>query len=210
MHNIAESQKNPKWINFNFNPWGKHIGDCAIRATSAATGLDYRVVCKRLKMAYKNGYGLIRDTGVSIQDVKDKFNPYFDVVEDYYENYSFVPDEFKDTLYDKSADEIDKSLGIDAVSNTTLNDFINEFENQGIFIVGLVGNPNAPKDFQYRSRSNGHFVCVKCIHGLKQGFIDIFDCGPMLVDSFMRVKRQEPANSPYHWKYDREQRKFII
>lgn len=202
--------KNPKWIIFNYNPWDQHIGDCAIRAISAATGLDYREVCKRLKMAYKNGYGLIRDTGVSIQDVKNKFSPYFDVVEDYYENYSFVPDEFKNSTYDKQADDIDKELGIDAVSNTTLNDFINEFENQGIFIVGLVGNPNAPKGFQYRSRSSGHFVCVKCIRGLKQGFIDVFDCGPMLVDSFMRVKRQEPKNSPYHWKYDREQHKFIV
>ena len=202
--------KNPKWIIFNYNPWGKRIGDCAIRAISAATGLSYKEVCKRLKMACKNGYGLVRDTGVSIQDVKNKFSQYFDVVEDYYENYVFVPDEFKGTIYDKRADAIDKELGIDAVTNTTLDNFIDEFENQGTFIVGLVGNPNAPAGYPYRSRSDGHFVCVKCFPGKKQGFIDMFDCGPMLVDSFMRVKKQEPTNSPYHWKYDREQRKFIV
>ena len=36
---------NPKRLNFNFNIWNKHIPDCAIRAISAATGLDYRAVC---------------------------------------------------------------------------------------------------------------------------------------------------------------------
>ena len=72
-------------------------------------------------MAYKNGYGLVRDTGVSIDDIKSTFSPYFDVVEDYYENYVFVPDEYKGTIYDKRADDIDKELGIDAVSSTTLD-----------------------------------------------------------------------------------------
>lgn len=41
----------------------------------------------------------------------------------------FVPDEFKGTIYDKRADAIDKELGIDAVTNTTLDNFIDEFEN---------------------------------------------------------------------------------
>lgn len=36
------------WMNANFNPWKAHIGDCAIRAIAAATGLDYRIVCKKL------------------------------------------------------------------------------------------------------------------------------------------------------------------
>ena len=59
-------QKNQKWINFSFNPWNKRIEDCAIRAIAAATGLDYRVVCKKLGYACKNGYGLTRKSGASI------------------------------------------------------------------------------------------------------------------------------------------------
>ena len=200
---------NPNWIKFNFNPWNANISDCAIRAVAGATGLDYREICTKLKMKWKNGRGLIRDTGISIDDIKQTFDPYFDIVEDFYENYDFVPDEYKNTIYSKQIDDLDKSMGIDAISKTTLDDFINEYKNQGIFIVGLVGNPDA-KDYAYRSKDSGHFVCVKCIPGKKQGFIDTFDCGKMLVDSFMRVKRREPLSSPKHWRYDREQHKFIV
>lgn len=161
-------------------------------------------------MSYKNGYGLIRDTGIDIDIVKHVFNDYFDVVEDYYDNYAFVPDEVKGTPLEKQVDDIDAKLGLDAVSNTTLDSFIDEYKNQGIFIVGLVGNPNA-KDFKYTSRyGSGHFTCVKCLVGQKQGFIDTWDCGPMLVDCFMRVKKTIPQNDPRHWRYDLENHKFIV
>lgn len=196
-----------KWINFNFNPWNARAPDCAIRAVSAATGLDYREVCKRLGVSWKKDKGLVRDSGIDLNDVEYVFDEYFDIIEDYYDNYNFVPDEYKDTLYAKQLDAFDQQSGIDAVSKTTLNEFIDEFKNQGIFIVGLVGNPNAKN---LASRSGGHFTCVKCLPGKKQGFVDTWDCGEMLVDSYMRVKKQEPVNSLKHWKYDREKHKFII
>lgn len=53
-------------------------------------------------------------------------------------------------------------------------------------------------------------MCVKCNPGYKHGFIDSWDSGEMLVDSYMRVKKFEPANSPKHWRYDREKHKFIV
>ena len=90
---------NPKWINFNFNPWGARAPDCAIRAISAATGLDYREVCRRLKAAWKSGFGLVRKTGVGLSTIEKKFAEYCDIIEDFYDNYNFVPDEFKGTLY---------------------------------------------------------------------------------------------------------------
>ena len=86
---------NPKHFNFNYNPWGLHISDCAIRAIAAATGLDYRAVCNMLKYKWKNGYGLLRDSGASMQKIKQVFNDYFDIIEDFYDNFTFVPDEFK-------------------------------------------------------------------------------------------------------------------
>ena len=93
--------KNPRWIKFNFNPWNARRPDCAIRGISAATGLDYREVCRILGVSYKNGSGIIRDTGIDLNDIEEKFSKYFDIVEDYYDNYDFVPDEYRDTLYDK-------------------------------------------------------------------------------------------------------------
>ena len=89
--------KNPNWINFNFNCYGKNIDDCAIRAVVAATGLDYREVCKRFGVSYVKGKGLRRSTGIGLDVIEEKFGEYCDIVEDYYDNYDFVPDEFKDS-----------------------------------------------------------------------------------------------------------------
>lgn len=92
---------NPKRLHFNFNPWGKFLPDCSIRAISAATGLDYRVVCNMLKYKWKNGYGLMRERGASMEHIKQVFNEYFDIIEDFYENFNFVPDEFKGSKEDE-------------------------------------------------------------------------------------------------------------
>ena len=54
------ASKNPYWIKFNFNCYGRNIPDCAIRSVSAATGLDYREVCKRFGVSYTKGRGLRR------------------------------------------------------------------------------------------------------------------------------------------------------
>lgn len=91
------ADRNPNWIFINYNPWKARRPDCAIRAIVAATGLDYRVVCKRLGVSWKNGIGLIRDTGIDLEDIKHKFNDYFDIIEDFNEDFSFVPDEYKDS-----------------------------------------------------------------------------------------------------------------
>lgn len=128
---------------YNFNPWNKHLSDCSIRAIVAATGLCYEEVCRRLKLKFKNGYGLVRDSGVELYDIEHVFDEYFDIVEDYYDNQDFVPDEFKDSLENTEMDMIDATLGVDAVSNDTLEDFIELNKGQGVFLVSLVGNPEA-------------------------------------------------------------------
>ena len=202
--------KNPKWIYFNFNPWKAHINDCAIRAISGATGLDYREVCRQLGVSYKNGKGLIRNIGIDLNDIENKFNDYFDIVEDYYDNYAFTPDEFEGSKEDEEIRKFEELQGIDAVSKTTLNDFCNEFAGQGKFLVGLVGNPDA-KVTEYRSKGAGHIVYVNLSPNAKrQGFIDTFDSGELLVDSYMRLKTVEPKTSPKHYKYDMKTHKFIV
>jgi hypothetical protein len=42
--------------------------------------MDYEKVCKRLDVSYKRGWGLIRDTGITLDVIKEKFDEYFDKV----------------------------------------------------------------------------------------------------------------------------------
>lgn len=199
---------NRKFICFNFNPWGKIAPDCSIRAISAATGLDYREICKKFGFSYKNGYGMIRQSGVNLTDIKHVFNEYFDIVEDFYDNYNFVPDEYKDSIEASQMDFIDSTLDVNAVTGITLNEFIDMFRNRGTFLVSVTGNPKAKNP---NARTGGHIVCANCSPiNKKQGFIDIWDSGEMLVDAYMRIKKVEPMNSPKHWRYDREKHRFIV
>ena len=198
--------KNPKLIFANFNPWAQYIGDCPIRAVSAGTGLKYQEVCKRFGYSWKNGHGLIRDTGSSLDEIKSKFNEYFDIIQDFYEDYDFVPDEFKGTNAEQELIDFDNENGIGATAGITLNEFVEMFEDQGTFLVSLEGNPNAKNE---ACKEGGHIVCVKCNPKYKQGFIDFWDSGEMLVDAYMRIKKTEPFNSPLHWKYDYENHRLI-
>ena len=199
--------KSKYWINFNFNPWGAHLNDCAVRGIVAATGLDYREVCRRLGVSYKKGRGLIRDTGINLGKVEEVFDQYFDVVEDFYDNQNFVPDDMVGSKEDAELQAFDLKNGIVPATGVTLNEFIEMFKDQGTFIVSTTGNPKSPDK---ACQSGGHIICVKCNPGKKQGFIDTWDSGDMLVDAYMRVSKPEPANSPFHWKYDREKHKFIV
>ena len=200
---------NTKLLRFNFNPWKARTGDCAIRAIVGATGLDYRVVCKRLGGAWKNGTGLLRDTGIDLKRVKNTFMPYFDIIEDFTENLNFVPDEFKDSPENAMMDDFDLEYGIDGVSSgMTLNEFVTDYKNQGEFVVSCEGNPNAIDPV---CRKGGHLVYVRCLSKYnRQGFVDTWDSGEMLVDAYMRVVKREPASSPYHYKYDKENKQFIV
>lgn len=208
--NISIS-KSPYWIHFNFNPWKKrNVDDCAIRSISAATGLDYREVCKRLGVAWKNGQGLIRKTGIDLNDVKHIFNEYFDIIEDYVDDFAFVPDEFKDSTENDELLAFELQNGIDPTSSgLTVEDFIEQFKDQGAFLVGCVSNPNAT-NINAR-KEGGHLVYVDCRRGAeRQGFYDTWDSSEMLVDAYMRVKHREPKDSPLHWKYDYATKQFII
>lgn len=196
--------KNFRWINFNFNPWQKRdIGDCAIRAIVAATGLNYKEVCKKLGVSYIIGKGLRRDTGINLDVIEDKFADYFGVVEDYYQNFDFVPDEYKDSIENDELQAFELNNGIDSVSGNTLNDFCDQYAGLGVFLVSLHGGKGHKDD--------DHIVCAKLNkNAKKQGFIDTWDSGDMMVDAFMEVIKTEPKDSPLHWKFDYDKKKFIV
>ena len=50
-----------KYIKINQNPFGKKIGDCAIRAVSLGTNTPYEEVCKMFGKKFKKGLGLDDD-----------------------------------------------------------------------------------------------------------------------------------------------------
>lgn len=199
--------KSRYWRNANFNPWGAHVGDCAIRAISAATGLDYREVCKRLHVSYKNGKGLMRDSGISLGMIESTFGQYFDIIEDFYDNYDFVPPEMEGSPEADEMNMFDAANGIGAESNVTLEEFMDQFQGQGVFLVSLVGNPDASNP---AVKSGGHIVCARCAKGKTQCFIDTFDSHEMFVDAYMRLAKPEPASSPFHWRYDMAKKKFVL
>lgn len=201
--------KNQYWINFNFNPYKQRIGDCSIRAIVAAIGLAYREVCNRLHKTFKKGKGLLRDSGIDLEDVKKVFQPYFDVIEDFYEDNTFIPPELEKSKANADMEAFDNDNMIGLASGITLNEFVDMFKNQGSFLVSL--EPNPESDDEECKHGDNHIVCVKCIPGIrKQGFIDIWDSGDMLVNAYMRVAKTEPKDSPLHWKYDYEKHQFIV
>lgn len=197
------------FIKFNFNPWKQAaVDDCAIRAVSGATGLSYKEVCKRYGMAYRNGYGLIRKTGIDLEDIKQKFDEYFDIVQDFSEDMDFVPDEMRDTFDAKLAKALDQATGSEYASGITLEDFCDMYDGQGDFLVGLSPNPEAKDE---AAKTGGHIVLAKLSNASKRkGFVDTWDSSEMLVDSFMRIAKKEPKNSPLHWKYDYVNHRFIV
>lgn len=205
----SNRQRSQYWKNANFNPWGVHTGDCAIRAITAATGLDYRIVCRRLHATYKNGHGLLRDTGIDLHTIESAFSEYFDIVEDFYDNIDFVPPEMIGSKEAQELEMFDASNGIGAASSMTLQEFMTTYRDNGVFLVSLVGNPNASNPI-LRDPEDGHIVCARCVRGKPHCFIDTFDSHEMCVDTYMRLAKAEPTSSPLHWKYDMAQHKFIL
>lgn len=190
---------------FNANPWKQNISDCVIRAIVMAIGMKYELVCKELGVAWKRGRGLIRDTGIYLDDIKRVFDPYFDKVEDYNEE---LPPELVDDSAFADMMRIDMELGVaENESGITLAEFLDLYAGQGVFLVNLVGNP-AAKNVNLRRDADAHIVCAKCLPG-RQGFaIDTFDSSEMIVDAYMRVKAPVPRSDPRHWVYDKERHCF--
>ena len=203
-----------KVVKANYNKYHKNIGDCAIRAIVAGIGMDYDLVCKRFGMSWKKGHGLIRDTGIDLELIKQKFEEYFDIVEDFGQDEEFVPDNIPDSMLNDpnfvDPTEFELANGI-ADYSLTLSDFIDIYGNApgnktGRYLVGLSPNKNA-KDEKCK-RAGGHIVCVMRLQGQPMA-VDTWDSAEMLVDCFMRIKKVLPKDSPQHWKYDYEKKRFV-
>lgn len=207
---MENSGKSIWWIKTNYNPWKVNtIGDCAIRAVSAAIGMSYKEVCKTLGVSYVIGRGLRRNTGIDLNDIKKKFSDYFGAIEDFTEDLQFVPPEKKGSIENAEMMAFDNANGIDDLtSGLTLNDFCRLYINTGTYLVSLLGDPTSTDPY---IKNGGHIVCaVLSQNRKKKGFIDTWDSGNMKVDCIMEVVKKIPIDSPLHWKYDYATKRFIV
>lgn len=156
--------------------------------------MSYPQVCKALGVSFKRGFGLIRDTGIDLEDIKARFNDYFGSITDFNEE---VPEEL--VGMDDEAARIDAALGIDSsTSGITLEEFIMMFENEGRFLVGLV----SPK-------GDGHIAFVNCQRG-RNFVVDTFNCLDFTVDSWMQIQKVLPKEDPRRYVYDKEKHCFVV
>ena len=170
----------PYFRRYNRNPWNKNIPDCAIRATSLATNLPYVDVCRRLGVSFKNGHGLIRDSGIYLEKIKSAFDEYFDIVVDFSER---LPDEDIPDIGDDTASIFDDDEEYDGENNSEMNlaEWMDLNAGTGNYIVGL----HSPY-----SSGGAHLVFVST---RLMKFYDTWDCSQWKVDAWMRVKKREKS-----------------
>lgn len=84
------------------------------------------------------------------------------------------------------------------VSGITVEDFITMFANEGKFLVGCVS-----------PEGDGHIVFVNCSKG-KNFLVDTYDSSSFMVDSWMQITKTLPKDDPRHYKWDKENHRFII
>lgn len=156
--------------------------------------MSYIDVCKAFGFSYKKGYGLLRNSGTDLDDIKKVFGDYFGNVADFNEE---VPPELKDL--EDEVTKFDLEHGIDTeTSGITVAEFIEMFKGDGRFLVGCV----SPK-------GDGHIVFVNCSPS-KNFLVDTFDSSKFIVDSWMQITKVLPKSDPKHYKWDKENHCFIV
>lgn len=180
------TNKSPYFKELNFNPAKKRIPDCAVRAVSAALALRYSTVCRIFGKRFRPGYGLVGNEGIDLNDVKRRFDRFFDVVEDSREtSWEFRPDEFDDLEFDPVIDQ-DEDFGY------TLGEFCEFYSGQGRFLVALTTDH---KTRYLTGETSGHIVFCDLRPG-KDCFVDTWDSSWMRVQAFMRVRKVWPPSDP--------------
>ena len=160
---------------YNANPGKADIPDCAVRSVSLALKMPYVDVCRRLGVSFRDGHGLIRNSGIYMQKLKDEFDDYFDVVVDFEEE---LPDDaLPEVEYDTAALFDDGEI-YGRNDEMTLSEWMELNRGTGRYIVGL----HSPS-----SKANGHLVCVSTN---RMEFYDTWDCSDWKVDAWMRVRRR--------------------
>jgi len=179
---------NPHWVNKNFNPWGKRIPDCGIRAVSAGLRMSYPFVCRLFGKECASGYGLKGREGITLDSVKSTFDKFFDVVQDCRDiAYDKRPEEFKDMEFDPEIDG-EESLMM------TLNEFYDLYAGTGRYLVSLT---NSAISREINGHVFGHITFCNLNDPAKPFFVDTEDWGEQLVTAFMRIEKVLSRKNPH-------------
>lgn len=109
--------------------------------------MSYTAVCKAFHVAWKTGYGLVRDTGIDLDVIKTALKDYFSNVTDFTEA---IPKDKEMQAIDNEMTKFDAANGIDSDSSgITVDEFIDMYQGSGRFLVGCI----SPK-------KGGHIVYV--------------------------------------------------
>lgn len=182
----------PHFVRKNFNPWGKSIPDCGIRAVSAAIRASYPFVCSLFGKECRPGLGLVGKDGLSLDLVQKRLDGFFDKVQDCRDTaWENRPEEFDDFGPDDDVD-MDESLGM------TLDEFCEIYSGTGRYLVSLT---NTEISREVNGREYGHLTFCDLSAGNSPRFFDTVDCGWMEVTSFMRVARVLPKDNPHSLDY---------
>ena len=183
------------FVEKNMNPWGKMIGDCAIRAVSSAIAMKYPAVCRLVGKECRPGRRLVGNEGIGLEAIKKRLGNFFDRIEDASEtSWENRPEEFRDMEFDPEIDS-DPDLGL------TLDQFCESYRDTGRYLVALV-HGSKPKDGTSRIR-DGHVIYANLSPG-KNYFFDTLDCGKMIVYAYMRVVAILDVNSPQSLYYKKK------
>lgn len=178
-------QKSRHFKLLNANPYKRLIPDCAIRAVTLGLAMKYSAVCKMFGKRFKPGLGLVGNEGIDLNEIKKKFDKYFDVVEDARDvSYENRPKEFDDMKFDPSIDQ-DEDFGY------TLEEFCDLFGGQGRFLVALT---TEHKHRYLTGETAGHIVFCD-LRDRDGHFYDTWDSGWMRVQAYMRVDKIWPMSS---------------
>ena len=178
----------------NMNPWGKKIGDCAIRAVSAALAIKYPAVCQMFRRKCVPGLGLSGEEGIDLETIKRRLDRFFDRVEDANEiSWKDRPPEFADMEFDPAFD-LEPDLGL------TLDEFCEAYRGTGRYLVALVHD--VAKIEKGRNMA-GHIVYADLRPG-KNVFFDTWNCGGMIVETYMKVKAVLDFKDPRSLYYGRK------
>lgn len=160
----------------NMNPWGRLIGDCAVRAVSAALAMRYDAVCGLFGKKCQPGRGLVGNEGICLETVKRRLGRFFDKIEDAGETaFEARPPEFAGMEFDPAFDE-SPDLGL------SLDEFCDAYTGTGRYLVAVV-----PPEVYAGRNSRGHMTYADLRPG-RGVFMDTWDCGRKTVLAFMRVK----------------------
>jgi len=172
IENFAEEDVD-YWYDANFNPFGENIGDCMIRAVSAAIMMRYECVCGRLGYRFKDGRGLERQTGANLHRIMaSSLKRYFEPA-------------------DRDALMIHPGMTLRSFIDVASSTVPAKGSGQGLYVV-FAADPKS---------GTGHAIYVCAGQNGDRFFIDTFDSADYVVGSALKVKHQVGKNNPERLKY---------